>query len=171
MQHHHSTSADVRPEVIDAVALYAHTHARRRFRELAPGTYQVRFRHDTDGHSDEQIFLAAMAAHPAVALLQTTTHAEDEMLGVDALVTVRGERLAVPIDVTTRGRGAPGGVANLLATLQRGVIPVVLEEVPTDLRPEAAYAVFAFWREKSEAFFRANTSTPVTPTERNRHDR
>ncbi len=156
MQHHHSTSAEVRPEVIDAVALYAHRRATHRFREPAPGTYGVRFRHDTDGHGDERVFLAAMAAHPGIAHVQPTTHAEDELLGVDALITVRGEQVPVPIDVTTRGRGVPGGVANLLATLQRGVIPVVLEEVPTDLSPDAAYAAFTFWRGKSEEFFQAS---------------
>ena len=61
-------------------------------------------------------------------------------------MTVRGESLPVPIDVTTRGRGAPGGVANLLATLKRGVIPVVMEYVPTNLDAAEAYATFTYWR-------------------------
>lgn len=162
MQYQDSTFAEVRSHVVHAVALYAQTHAVRRLREPAPGTYTVRHRHDTGGHADERVFLAAIAAHPAVACVHCTTHAEDEMLGVDALVTMCGERLAVPIDVTTRGRGVSGGVANLLATLQRGVIPVVMEDVPTDLDPGAAYAAFAFWRQKGEEFFLANARQPVT---------
>jgi hypothetical protein len=157
MEYHDSTSTEVREHVVHAVALYAQAHAVRRLREPVPGRYAVRYRHDTDGHADERVFLAAIAAHPAIAHVRCTTPAEDEVLGVDALVIVHGEQLAVPIDVTTRGRGVPGGVANLLATLQRGVVPVVMEFVPTNIDPAVAYATFAFWRGKAEAFFLART--------------
>ena len=64
----------------------------------------------------------------------------------------------MPIDFTTRGRGAPGGVTNLHDTLRRGIIPVVMEEVPTDLMPAAAYAAFAGWRAKGEEFLAATAS-------------
>ncbi len=60
---------------------------------------------------------------------------------------------AIPIDVTTRGRDCRGYVANLLDTLRRGVVPVVIEHVPSDLAPDAAFAAFAFWWQKSEVYF------------------
>jgi hypothetical protein len=171
MQYHDSTSTAVREEVVHAVTVYAHQHAVRCVREVAPGAYALRHRHDTDGHRDERVFLAAIAAHPAVARVERTTHAEDEMLGVDALVTVRGWAMPVPIDVTTRGRGCHGYIANLLATLGRGVVPVVLERVPPDLAPAAAFAAFAFWWQRSEAYFRAQRDLLVaveaaTPADR-----
>lgn len=155
MQYHDSTSTAVREEVVHAIARYAHRHEVRRLREVAPGTYTLRYRHDRDGHADERVFLTAIAAHPAIAHVERTTHAEDEALGVDALITVRGQETPVPIDVTTRGRGCHGYVANLLDTLRRGVVPVVIERVPTDLAPDAAYAAFADWRDKAEAYFTA----------------
>lgn len=153
MQFNDSTSTAVREEVVHAVTLYAQRHEVRRMREVAPGDYAVRYRHDTDGHSDEHIFLTAIAAHPAVARVERTTHAEDEILGVDALVTVRGQKTPVPIDVTTRGRGCRGYAATLLDTLGRGVVPVVIEHVPSDLAPDTAFAAFAFWWHKSEVYF------------------
>lgn len=155
MQYHDSTSSAVREEVVYAVTRYAHYHEVRRLREVVPGAYTLRYRHDRDGHADERVFLAAIAAHPAVAHVERTTHAEDEVLGVDALITVCGEETPVPIDVTTRGRGCRGYVANLLDTLRRGVVPVVIECLPTDLAPDAAYAAFADWRGKAEAYFTA----------------
>ena len=161
MQQYNSTSATVREEVINAVALYAHKHEMRQLREVAPGAYTPRYRHDTDGHLDEQVFLAAIAAHPRIARVDQVTHAEDEVLGVDALVTVRGESVPVPIDVTTRGRTNRGYTANLLDTLRRGVVPVVIERVPTDLAPDAAFAAFEFWRRGSEEYFRARGALPV----------
>ena len=168
-------STTVRDEVMHAVTVYAQRHEVRRVREVAPGVYAVRHRHDTDGHRDESIFLAAIAAHPAVARVERTTAAEDEVLGVDALVTVRGARTPVPVDVTTRGRGCRGYVANLLATLRRGVVPVVIEHVPTDLAPDAAFAAFTFWWQTSEAYFRAwralPTSGEVHPDDRPLADR
>jgi len=156
-----STSAAIRPRVVHAVAAYARRHTARttrRLREGLPPAYTPRHRHDTDGHADEAVFLAAIAADAHVARVEGTTAAEDELLGVDALVTVRGEGEAVPIDFTTRGRGAPGGVATLRDTLRRGVVPVVLEEVPTDLAPHVAYAAFADWRGRAEAYFVASLS-------------
>ncbi len=161
MQQYNSTSATVREEVINAVALYAHKHEMRQLREVAPGAYTLRYRHDTDGHLDEQVFLAAIAAHPRITRVDQVTHAEDEVLGVDALVTVRGENVPVPIDVTTRGRTNRGYTANLLDTLRRGVVPVVIERVPTDLAPDAAFAAFEFWRRGSEKYFRARGALPV----------
>jgi len=152
-----STSTMVREGVVHAIALYAQHHEVRRVREVAAGAYSLRYRHDRDGHLDEQVFLAAIAAHPAIARVERTTHAEDEVLGVDALVTMRGADSPVPIDVTTRGRTSRGYVANLLDTLRRGVVPVVIERVPTDLTPDVAYAAFAFWWHKSEEYFAART--------------
>ncbi len=149
-----STSTMVREEIVHAVTRYAQRHEIRRVREVAPGAYTLRHRHDTDGHLDERVFLAAIAAHPHVARVDHTTHAEDEALGVDALVTVRGEATPVPIDVTTRGRGCRGYVANLLDTLQRGVVPVVMDVVESDLTPEDAFAAFTFWRRASEQYVR-----------------
>src|SRR5579884_4389908 len=153
MQYHDNTSTTVREQVVHAVTLYAQRHEVRRLREVAPGAYTLRYRHDRDGHRDERVFLAAIAAHPAIACVERTTHAEDEVLGVDALITVRGQETPVPIDVTTRGRGCRGYVANLLDTLRRGVVPVVIERVPTDLAPDDAFAAFAFWWHKSEVYF------------------
>lgn len=155
MQYHDSTSTVVREEVVHALAHYALRHEVRRLREVAPGTYALRYRHDRNGHADEQVFLVAIAAHPAIAHVERMTHAEDEMLGVDALITVRGQETPVPVDVTTRGRGCRGYVANLLDTLRRGVVPVVIESVPIDLAPDAAYAAFTDWRAKAEAYFTA----------------
>lgn len=155
MHYHDSTSTNVREDVVRAVTRYAQHHEIRQVREVAPGTYALRYRHDTDGHADERIFLAAIAAHPAIARVDPTTPAEDEVLGVDALVTVRGETTPVPIDVTARGRASRGYVANVLATLRRGVVPVVMEEVPTDLAPDTAFAAFTFWRHRSEVYFSA----------------
>ena len=140
-----------------AIALYAQHHEVRNVREVAAGAYSLRYHHNRDGHLDEQVFLAAIAAHPAIARVERTTHAEDEALGVDALLTVRGASSPVPIDVTTRGRTSPGYVANLLDTLRCGVVPVVIERVPTDLAPDAAFAAFAFWWQKSEEYFAART--------------
>ncbi len=151
-----STSTTVREGVVHAIALYAQHHEVHRVREVAAGAYSLRYRHDRDGHLDEQVFLAAIAAHPAVACVERTTHAEDEALGVDALVTVRGTSSPVPIDVTTRGRASRGYVANLLDTLRRGVVPVVIERVPTDLAPDDAYTAFTFWWHKSEEYFAAS---------------
>jgi hypothetical protein len=151
MEYHDSTSTEVREHVVHAAMLYAQAHAVRRLREPVPGRYAVRYRRDTDGHADERVFLAA------IAHVRCTPPAEDEVLGADALAIVRGERLAAPIDVTRRGRAVPGGVANLLAILQRGVVPVVMESVPTDIDPAVAYATFAFWRGRAEAFFLART--------------
>ncbi len=151
-----STSTLVREGVVHAIALHAQHHEVRRVREVAAGVYSLRYRHDRDGHLDEQVFLAAIAMHPAITRVERTTHAEDEVLGVDALVTVRGAASPVPIDVTTRGRTSPGYVANLLDTLRRGVVPVVIERVPTDLAPDAAFAAFAFWWHKSEEYFAAS---------------
>lgn len=151
MQYQDSTSTEVREHVVRAVTLYAHSHAVHRLREPLPGAYTLRHRHDTDGHADERVFLAAMAAHPNITHVEYTTCAEDELLGVDALVTVCGERLPVPIDFTTKGRGVPGGVSNLHDTLKRGVVPVVMESVPTDLAPLTAFATFAFWRHKADS--------------------
>ncbi len=155
MQHYDSTSATVREEVISAVTVYAHKHEVRQLREVVPGAYTLRHRHDTDGHRDEQVFLAAIAAHPRIAHVDPATHAEDEVLGLDALVTVRGEAVPVPIDVTMRGRTNRAYIANLLDTLRRGVVPVVIERVPTDLAPDAAFAAFEFWWRASEEYFRA----------------
>lgn len=155
MQYHDSTSVTVRQEVVSAVALYAQRHEVQCIREIAPGAYTLRHRHDRDGHADERVFLAAIAAHPAVARVEPTTHAEDEVLGVDALVTVCGVAVPVPIDVTTRGRGCRGYIANLLDTLRRGVVPVVIERVPTDLAPDDAFAAFAYWWQRSEEYFHA----------------
>ncbi len=152
-----STSTTVREGIVHAIALYAQHHEIHHVREVAAGAYSLRYRHDRDGHLDEQVFLAAIAAHPAIALVERTTHAEDEALGVDALVTVRGASSPVPIDVTTRGRTSRGYVANLLDTLRRGVVPVVIERVPTDLTPDDAFAAFAFWWRKSEEYFAAST--------------
>jgi len=157
MQHHDNTSTLVREGVVQAITLYAHHHEVRNVREVAAGAYSLRYRHDRDGHLDEQVFLAAIAAHPAIARVECTTHAEDEALGVDALVTVRGQETPVPIDVTTRGRTSRGYVANLLDTLRRGVVPVVIERVPTDLSPDAAFAAFAFWWRTSEEYFAVST--------------
>jgi hypothetical protein len=70
MEYHDSMSTTVREEVVHAVTVYAQRHEVRRVREVAPGAYAVRHRHDTDGHRDESIFLAAIAAHPAVARLR-----------------------------------------------------------------------------------------------------
>jgi len=151
-----STSTTVREGVVHAIAQYAQHHAVHRVREVAAGAYSLRYRHDRDGHRDEQVFLATIAAHPAIARVERTTHAEDEALGVDALVTVRGASVPVPIDVTTRGRTSPGYVANLLDTLRRGVVPVVIERVPTDLAPDDAYVAFAFWWRTSEEYFAAS---------------
>jgi len=148
-----STSTTVREGVVHAIALYAQHHEIHHVREVAAGAYSLRYPHDRDGHLDEQVFLAAIAAHPAIARVERTTHAEDEALGVDALVTVRGASSSVPVDVTTRGRTSPGYVANLLDTLRRGVVPVVIERVPTDLAPDDAYAAFAFWWRASEEYF------------------
>jgi len=150
-----STSTVVREEIVHAVTHYAQRHEVRRVREVAPGAYTLRHRHDTDGHLDERVFLAAIAAHPHVAGVDHTTYAEDEALGVDALVTVRGEATPVPIDVTTRGRGCRGYVANLLDTLRRGVVPVVMDVVESDLTPEDAFAAFTFWRRNAEQYFHA----------------
>jgi len=147
---------------VRAIALYAQHHEVRNVREVAAGAYSLRYRHDRDGHLDEQVFLAAIAAHPAVARVERTTHAEDEALGVDALVTVRGQETPIPIDVTTRGRTNPGYVANLLDTLRRGVVPVVIERVPTDLAPDDAYVAFAFWWRTSEEYFAASTRLGVS---------
>lgn len=155
MQPHASTAVAVRQDVVRAIALYSLRHGVDRHLAHLPRKYVPHHRHDTDGHADEGIFLDALAAHPSVARLERTTEAEDELLGVDALVTVQGEQMAVPIDFTTRGRGVRGGVANLHDTLRRGVIPVVLEEVPTDLAPATAYAAFAGWRAKGEEFLDA----------------
>jgi len=77
------------------------------------------------------------------------------LLGLDALVTVRGEAVPVPIDVTTRGRTNRAYIANLLDTLRRGVVPVVIERMPTDLAPDAAFAAFEFWWRRSEEYFSA----------------
>jgi len=151
-----STSTTVREGVVHAIALYARRHEVHGVREVAAGAYSLRYRHDRDGHQDENIFLAAIAAHPAIARVERTTHAEDEALGVDALVTVRGASSPVPIDVTTRGRTSPGYVANLLDTLRRGVVPVVIERMPTDLSPDAAFAAFVFWWRASEEYFAAS---------------
>ncbi len=155
MQEHCTTPHDVRQDVVRAVALYSLRHGVRRHLTGLPHKYVPQHRHDTGGHADEDIFLAALAAHPDVGHLERTTPAEDELLGVDALVTMRGESTAVPIDFTTRGRGVHGGVANLHDTLRRGIIPVVMEEVPTDLVPAAAYAAFSGWRAKGEEFLAA----------------
>ncbi len=155
MQEHRTTPQDVRQDVVRAVALYSLRYGVHRHLTGLPHKYVPQHRHDTDGHLDEDIFLAALAAHPNVGHLERTTPAEDELLGVDALVTMRGEFVAVPIDFTTKGRGAPGGVTNLHDTLQRGIIPVVMEDVPTDLVPAAAYAAFAGWRAKGEEFLAA----------------
>jgi len=151
-----STSTTVREGVVHAITQYAQHHEVRRVRDVAAGAYSLRYRHDRDGHLDEQVFLAAIAAHPAVARVERTTHAEDEALGVDALVTVRGASSPVPIDVTTRGRTSCGYVTNLLDTLRRGVVPVVIERVPTDLAPDDAFAAFTFWWQKSEEYFAAS---------------
>lgn len=156
MQYQDRISTEVREHVVRAVVLYAHNHAVHRLRETAPGTYTLRHRHDTDGHADEQVFLVAMVAHPNIAHVEQTTCAEDELLGVDALVTVRGENTPIPIDFTTKGRGVPGGVANLHDTLKRGVVPVVMEIVPDDLTPTAAFTAFTFWRARAEEYFRAS---------------
>jgi len=156
-----STSTLVREGVVHAITLYAQYHEVHRVREIAAGAYSLRYRHDRDGHLDEQVFLAAIAAHPAIARVERTTHAEDEVLGVDALVTVRGASSPVPIDVTTRGRTSRGYVANLLDTLRRGVVPVVIERVPTDLAPDVAFAAFEFWRRGSEEYFRARGALRV----------
>jgi len=155
MHEQDSTSTTVREGVIHAIALYAQHHEVHHVREVAAGAYSLCYPHDRDGHLDEQVFLAAIAAHPAITRVERTTHAEDEVLGVDALVTVRGASSPVPIDVTTRGRTSRGYVANLLDTLGRGVVPVVIERVPTDLSPDDAFAAFAFWWRKSEEFFTA----------------
>ncbi len=151
-----STSTTVREGVVHAIAQYAQHHEVCRVREVAAGAYSLRYRHDRDGHLDEQVFLAAIAMHPAIARVERTTHAEDEVLGVDALVTVRGASSPVPIDVTTRGRTSAGYVANLLDTLRRGVVPVVIERVPTNLSPDDAFAAFAFWWRTSEEYFAAS---------------
>ncbi len=171
MQHHDSTSTTVREGVVHAIAQYAQHHEVHCVREVAAGAYSLRYRHDRDGHLDEQVFLAAIAAHPAVARVERTTHAEDEVLGVDALVTVRGASSPVPIDVTTRGRTSRGYVANLLDTLRRGVVPVVIERVPTDLAPDDAFAAFVFWWQKSEEFFaaRACLAFPGAPRDLSLH--
>ncbi len=161
-----STSTTVREGVVHAIAQYARRHEVHRVREVAAGAYSLRYRHDRDGHLDEQVFLAAIAAHPAIARVERTTHAEDEVLGVDALVTVRGAASAVPIDVTTRGRTSRGYVANLLDTLRRGVVPVVIERVPTDLSPDDAFAAFAFWWRMSEEYFAARTDLAPSGTPR-----
>ncbi len=162
MQHYDSTFAMVREEVVNAVALYARRHEIHRLREVAPGPYTPRHRHDTDGHLDEQVFLAAIAAHPRIAHVDPATHAEDEALGLDALVTVRGEAVPVPIDVTTRGRANRAYIANLLDTLRRGVVPVVIERVPTDLAPDAAFAAFEFWWRRSEEYFSARGALHIS---------
>lgn len=169
MQYHDSTSVTVREEVVHAVTLYAQRHEVRHVREVAPGAYTVRHRHDTDGHLDERVFLAAIATHPRIARVDHMTDAEDEALGVDALVTARGEVEAVPIDFTTRGRGAPGGVANLRDTLRRGVVPVVLEDVPTDLAPDTAFTLFTYWRRKAEAYFAAHACLAPIPSDAPRY--
>jgi len=162
-----STSTTVREGVVRAIALYARRHEVHGVREVAAGSYSLCHRHDTDGHLDEQVFLAALAAHPAVARVESTTHAEDEALGVDALVTVRGHEVPVPIDVTTRGRASRGYVANLLDTLRRGVVPVVIERVPTDLAPDDAFAAFVFWWHKSEEYFAARACLAFPGAPRN----
>jgi len=161
MQQYNSTSTMIREEIVHSVALYTQRHEAHRLREVTPGAYTPRYRHDTDGHLDEQVFLAAIAAHPRIARVDHVTHAEDEALGVDALVTVRGENVPVPIDVTTRGRTNRGYTANLLDTLRRGVVPVVIERVPTDLAPDVAFAAFEYWWRGSEEYFRARGALPV----------
>lgn len=89
MQYHPTTPTLIREPVVRAVALYAQERAAHSLREVVPGIYSLRYRHDTAGHADERIFLRAIAAHPTVARVDCTTAAEDELLGVDALLTLR----------------------------------------------------------------------------------
>lgn len=155
MQYHPTTPTLIREPVVRAVALYAQERAAHSLREVVPGIYSLRYRHDTAGHADERIFLRAIAAHPTVARVDCTTAAEDELLGVDALLTLREGTSPIPIDVTGRGRSCRDYRTNLLTTLRRGVVPVVLEEIPSDLTPEAAFTAFHFWWQRSEVYFQA----------------
>ena len=120
-------------------------------------TYTPRFAHDRDGHRDQERFLAALERHPAVRSVRRTAPEEDERTGVDAWVGVVGTPALVPIDVTTRDRSASGAADNLLATLRRGTVPVVIEQAALDaeLTPERAYAAFVEYRHLSDQFFQA----------------
>jgi len=120
--------------------------------------YAPRYAHDRDGHRDEALFLDVLERHPAVQGVARASTREDERGGVDAWVSLAGEGTAVPIDVTTRGRGTPGAAEKLLVALRRGVIPVVVEQATLDagLDPAAAYAAFAAYRAKGDHFLRAS---------------
>jgi len=116
-----------------------------------------RFAHDRDGHRDEARFLDALRRHPAVRDVVPASTRQDEWDGVDAWVSLVGEEVPVPIDVTTRDRSASGAAEKLLAALRRGVIPVVVEQATLDagLDHEAAYAAFADYRAKGDRFLHA----------------
>jgi len=117
-----------------------------------------RFAHDRDGHRDEARFLDALRRHPVVRDVTSASTRQDEWDGVDAWVSLVGEEAAVPIDVTTRDRSAPGAAEKLLAALRRGVIPVVVEQATLDagIDHEAAYAAFMDYRAKGDLFLRAS---------------
>jgi len=119
--------------------------------------YRPRFAHDRDGHRDEALFLAVLERHPDVQSVARASTKEDERYGIDAWVTLASEGVAVPIDVTTRGRGTSGAAEKLLAGLRRGVIPIVVEQAVIDagLNPDVAYAAFITYREKGDLFLRA----------------
>jgi len=120
-------------------------------------TCAARFAHDRDGHRDEARFLDALRRHPAIRDVAPASTRQDEWDGVDAWVSLVGEEVPVPIDVTTRDRSASGAAEKLLAALRRGVIPVVVEQATLDagLDHEAAYAAFADYRAKGDRFLHA----------------
>jgi len=139
-------------------------HAAQAAVHYAPGfarsgrVHAPRFAHDLDGHRDEALFLEALARHPAVRDVTPASTRQDEWDGIDAWVSLVGEGPAVPIDVTTRDRSAPGAAEKLLAALRRGVIPVVVEQATLDagIDHEAAYAAFMDYRAKGDLFLRAS---------------
>lgn len=100
------------------------------------------------------MFLGALEQHPRVRTVRRTSIEEDERTSVDAWVGLTDEPTLVPIDVTTRGRDARGAAENLLATLRRGVIPVVVEQESLDrgLTAERAFDAFVEYRRMGDRF-------------------